>query len=84
MFGFVVYDRNIGNDKCNDEKYWTDDFFLPILRSTMEVPAETVFSTYPKTAREMRRILKVCLDLLLKKEMRFERTIIIAPNKTSD
>lgn len=42
-------------------------FYLPILERTTDVLANTEFKKYPKTANEMRNILKVYSDLLVSK-----------------
>ena len=55
-------------------KEWTDSFYLPILTRTTEILAETSFPTYPETAGEMRRILKVYSDLLMKKRNALRET----------
>ena len=61
-FAYSLHEPNIENPEVRAK-----EFYLPILEKTTAVLAKTEFTQYPKTAEEMRRILKVYSDLLVLK-----------------
>lgn len=61
-FCYSLHDQNM-----KDPVERAKTFYLPILERTSAVLANTEFIKYPKTANEMRNILKVYSDLLVSK-----------------